>query len=161
MSFCGANTSTSTAEERSCLCVAGADAPPIAAATGLTAMLSGFSRSSSLARAVLAGAAAGHRHGATACGSGIARAACHGAAVRALSTASQSCSSEQSQPQPPMRGLALAVTAALTGGTLWVSTCWGAPTAVTSTNNSCIRVLPHRPWGSHEGGSSLMAIVIM
>lgn len=47
-------------------------------------------------------------------------AGCRGIAARALCTAVTQGSGPE-QPQRPMRGLALAVTAALAGGSLWVS----------------------------------------
>lgn len=84
-------------------------------------MLASFSRSSRAARAALSAAAGGQNHSVTAWRDGAAHLGCHGTAARAMSSSASSSGSADAQPDLPMRGLALAVTAALAGGGLWVS----------------------------------------
>lgn len=84
-------------------------------------MLASFSRSSRAARAALSAAAGGQSQHVAAWRAGTTQLGLHGSAARALSTSAPSSGSGDAQPGPPMRGLALAVTAALAGGGLWVS----------------------------------------
>ena len=85
-----------------------------------TTMLASFSRSSRVARAALSAAAGGQTRSATAWRDGATHTGCH-VAARAMSSSASGSGSGDAQPGLPMRGLALAVTAALAGGGLWVS----------------------------------------
>jgi hypothetical protein len=84
-------------------------------------MLASFSRSSRAARAAVSAAAGCQSQSVAAWRGGTTQSGPHGSAARALSTSASSSGSGDAQPGPPMRGLALAVTAALAGGGLWVS----------------------------------------